>query len=497
MNNWTLKTIVVLALWLPCCLLSAQQIATEKALADIDELTSILTEKSSYVHLTDFGWKSALQQAKRILAKQDSVPMEHLLFMLHDVISRIGDRHAKVEWEEQPEPEKVLFLPFALAPYEEKAIALQKHRGAPFTVLFPNYPYLKAINAQPIRSFVAPFNMRGRSAPTEAKRLRAINRLRYLGDMLEFYQFGDATAASFTFTDGQKDTTTIIPLSQRRGSWDDIGDIRDRYKRDYKAKNYAALMHTLEGEIAYLALPKMFNAEDHPLYFELLKNKMEAYRNTKAMIIDIRGNSGGSRMPIWMLASYICAPDQTPQVVNMAYIRETNPDSLDLHALNKRYLYPYDSPNFNAEDRKAIDAFLQTFKTAYTFDKSLFSEAHYTVFSHRNGKDHYHYDKPVYLLMNEQCFSAAGVLAATFKGLPNVKLVGVNTDGSSGLSNYFRLKNSGLIVKLSTMISFQPDGRPLDGFGTAPDIELPRTMEQVLGEKDSQLEAVLQMIKQQ
>ncbi len=230
MPKYFLKSSIILLLLLNWFPMQAQRIAKEQAIADIDEFEAILIERSSYIHLSDFGWKYALQQMRNIFSKQDSVETQHLLYMLKDVLSRIGDRHARINGADRVSPEKTHYLPFALAPFEGKAIAVKKNRRAPFTILHPGSPFLKAINSQPIESFVEPFNVRGRSAPPAARLLRSVEELRYLGRMLEFLQVGDPSTANFTFTNGTKDTTVMMPLSDRRGSWGGIGDMRDRYK---------------------------------------------------------------------------------------------------------------------------------------------------------------------------------------------------------------------------------------------------------------------------
>ena len=97
--------------------------------------------------------------------------------------------------------------------------------------------------------------------------------------------------------------------------------------------------------------------------------------------------------------------------------------------------------------------------------------------------------------MNERSFSAASVMAAVFKGLDNVHLVGMTTDGSSGRSLDFDLPNSKIKLKVSTMLSFQRNGKTLDGNGTEPDLVIEPTLDDVLGKKDTQLEQLLEHIR--
>ena len=97
-------------------------------------------------------------------------------------------------------------------------------------------------------------------------------------------------------------------------------------------------------------------------------------------------------------------------------------------------------------------------------------------------------------LANEWSFSAASILASVFKGLPNVQLVGVTTDGSSGNSLKITLPNSGLRIKLSTMVFFQKNGQILDDIGTKPDIIIERNLDQVVWKEDYQLQKLKELI---
>ena len=45
------------------------------------------------------------------------------------------------------------------------------------------------------------------------------------------------------------------------------------------------------------------------------------------------------------------------------------------------------------------------------------------------------------------------------------------------------------------MLSFQRNGKTLDGNGTVPDIVLERSEAQVLGKKDTQLERLIELIQ--
>lgn len=161
--------------------------------------------------------------------------------------------------------------------------------------------------------------------------------------------------------------------------------------------------------------------------------------------------------------------------------------------MSGRFLYTYNSEHLSNLDRKAIDTFSKNFKIEKEFDRSKFSSPFYMLL-HAGKKT---YSKPIYILVNENSFSAATVFTTAFKGLPNVKIVGVTTDGSSGNSINIYLNNSNIRVKVSTMLSFQRNGKTLDGNGTEPDIYIPIDLEQVFTGKDTQLQKLVDIINKQ
>ena len=75
-----------------------------------------------------------------------------------------------------------------------------------------------------------------------------------------------------------------------------------------------------------------------------------------------------------------------------------------------------------------------------------------------------------------------------------MKIVGTTTDGSSGNSRELHLKHSNIRVKVSTMLSFQRNGKTLDGNGTVPDIIMHADERQVLEGFDRQLSKLIEEI---
>ncbi len=265
---------------------------------------------------------------------------------------------------------------------------------------------------------------------------------------------------------------------------------------DYNLPQIYSQLFTIDENIAYMHLPRMIHTEEAPkmqdaFHAFMRQNDVE---NTQALIIDVRSNSGGGRDLIMALAQYIIHPDSI-HIVNVVQQRGEIPLNDDWkRQLHNRYLFAFDE--LDVTEQKAVNQFHKSFQPMYQLDSTKYSEFYYCIFNgQKNTNKKHYYNKPVYILANERSFSAASVLVAVFKGLHNVTVVGITTDGSSGNSEGFRLPKSNLKVKLSTMVSFQKDGKTLDGYGTAPDIKIERDIEQIFWKKDTQLEKLKAIIK--
>jgi carboxyl-terminal processing protease len=77
--------------------------------------------------------------------------------------------------------------------------------------------------------------------------------------------------------------------------------------------------------------------------------------------------------------------------------------------------------------------------------------------------------KPVRFLVDPLCYSATEDFLQGVAGLGHVQLVGQRTGGGSGRPRTIRLREH-LVVTISTALTFDRDGRCIEGHGFAPDI---------------------------
>jgi C-terminal processing protease CtpA/Prc len=257
-----------------------------------------------------------------------------------------------------------------------------------------------------------------------------------------------------------------------------------------KTSQFDGLSEVMDNNIGYINIPMMYHYNEVEGLENFIQTSLKKFSNTKALIIDVRNNPGGGREILQTFAEYLIQPTQSPWVANVAYLRTDKAINTDEKSMSARYLYTYNSEGLMNADRKAIDLFNKDFKTKKSFDPTKFSSPFYMVL--HTGETTF--TKPVYILVNENSFSAATVFTCAFKGLPNIKIAGVTTDGSSGDSIKTYLSNSNIRVKVSTMLSFQRSGKTLDGNGTIPDIYIPVDLTQVFTGKDTQLEKLIAII---
>lgn len=492
------KILQTLMLLLFSTLCFSQTLTREMALEDLNEFKMLLKTQSSYYQVSKSKFETYYNDIERTINQKDSIPVYFLAFELEKGISNIIDRHANIRMEDFEEDDHKLYnlyLPFAVSSLGDKVVALKFNRTTKeYEYYFQKYPFVKKVNNIEVETFLETYAYRRNLSPTKAKLTDGLNDLRDLGEI--YFKQGDTARmdVDIILTNGNVDKKLTLPLSDRKNWYFSIGStsLNRKYSnfgrdRDFDLNKLDTL---LIDSIAYIAIPSMIGYEENPNLESYLKLTIEKYKDSKALIIDIRGNGGGTRDILNTLSSYFIQPEQSPWVANIAYVRSDQFLDEDISSMQSRFLYNYNSPSLTDKDREAIDKFNKEYKTEIEIDANKFSQPYYMVL-HSNQHP---LDCPIYILVDEECFSAASVFTAALKGLDNVKIVGVTTNGSSGRSMDFYLKNSNIRLKLSTMLSFQRNGKTLDGNGTVPDIVLERDEKQLLRKNDTQLERLIALI---
>ncbi|MFZ6665708.1 S41 family peptidase [Peijinzhouia sedimentorum] len=466
---------------------------------DIEFLTKTLNEKSSYVYLNGYNFNNDFKDYPKTIS--DSTRLKDFGLFITKALAKIGDRHSSLTTIRGFDLNETLFLPFVYAPEKDKVVVLDLDQNEDYKILHPKFPYLKEIDGIDINDFLKKTSPEDTKAPKETYFTMAVRDIR---DIQKNYILLDKPLPKeieLRLSDArlQNDTVLIVPVidrSKRLRPWDEqfereyIG-VKDE---DFNKPEIIDNLFSIKDDIAYIRLPEMANKEEAPLLFEKLNLFMQSIQNnSKALIIDVRSNGGGTRDLMYEFAKYLIHPDSI-YVVNVTRQRGPLPLPVEYReSLNSRFLFSFSE--LDLRKQKRVTEFLKTFKPMHELDRKKYSEYYFGLMDGKElAEPSFYYNKPIYILANEKTFSAASVFVSVFKGIPNVQIVGVTTDGSSGNSEWFDLPNSKLFGKISTMVSFQKDGKILDGYGTEPDIKIERDLYQILWKSDTQLEKLRSLI---
>lgn len=173
----------------------------------------------------------------------------------------------------------------------------------------------------------------------------------------------------------------------------------------------------LDGNIGYIYYPS-FSSGIGQLNLDYI---MAILYDTDALIIDIRNNGGGLLTNIDVLVSRFI-DEETP---GGSIAHKTGPGHNDFSDPYYFTYTPADPRRISWQDRK-----------------------------------------PVYVLTNRSCFSAANDFVAVMKTLPNVKIVGARTGGGGGLPFSSELP-CGWSIRFSASPIYAPDGS-ITEFGIDP-----------------------------
>jgi Peptidase family S41 len=502
--------------------LHAQKISRQQAVADLSQFEQLVRATSVHMAYKNINYSAAINSFTNHL-REDSVDIGGFSDFLKELLGALGDRHASVYYPKTKQLRRRRFLPFAVAPSNKQVTALRVNADFQYEHYYAAYPFLKSVAGIPVDSLLFVNSWFSRSAPFASFLHRQTEKLPAIGSLLAEKLIDADTVLPFLFTNGIKDTLVHLLLSPSKYQWRDCGSTEDKYEAAFLKNDFKGIFKYCKGAVGYIAIPKMIDSMDAPAYFQLLEEKMDDYtNNASALIVDIRGNKGGTRDLIHFFGRYFSQQIEAPWVANIVYLlksdvytnaamsyrpllssseysqKEKNAITGFLKAfppepILPKYLFP--AVKYAAKERTAITGFLKTFSPELPLSSNTFSKPYfYVIAPSQPAKGKTRFQKKVYILCNERTFSAASVMAACLKGFNNIVIAGETTDGSSGRSEDFILRHSRIEVNVSVMLSFQRNGTTIDGNGTVPDLIIKRDMNQILGKRDSQLEQLIDVI---
>ncbi|MGE5353751.1 MAG: S41 family peptidase [Acidobacteriota bacterium] len=211
----------------------------------------------------------------------------------------------------------------------------------------------------------------------------------------------------------------------------------------YLSKDYGTLANgylrygKISNDIGYIYIGPNLSGSSSD-WTQAIDQIIDSLKNTKGIVIDIRNNGGGSDGLGMIVASRFCDRQRV-----YSYIQWRNgPKHTDFTQISPSVIQPA-------------------------------------------GKQQYL--KPVALLTNRHCFSAAEGTILMLRVLPNVVTIGDTTGGGSGNPITLTLPN-GWNYRLSRWIQYTADMEVFEGKGLAPKIPVSITQADFNAEKDKILE---------
>lgn len=447
----------------------ARRISRERAIADLAEFRRRLDDQFAYRYLKDVPLDAELARITNAL--EATVEVDDLATDLHRLLMRFGDGHAMVR--SSREASEGRHLPFLLADAGDGVVAFLPDRSG---FVDEERPYVLAIDGTGIEELV---DARRRGVVDGSEQLvrdRVLRGLRELESVREDLGLPAGDRVRCLVGAGPDDPDPIeieLPLARRRpiyGDWP---------RRD---------SGVLDSNIGYLRIPRM---QDRIV--PDIRASMAAFRDTEGLVVDVRGNGGGTREPLLVLAGYLTGADEEPWVGNIARYRASEEFGAD--HLEARFMRRADDPDWSEAERLAIRDASATFEPEW--DRSDgFSDWHYLVLGRTDAGEEYFYDRPVVVLSDAGCFSATDIFLGGLSGRPRVTLMGEPSGGGSARSQGFRLPNSGIEVRCASMASFRPDGRLYDGRGIEVDVMVrPEPAYFLHGGRDVVLDAAVEFLR--
>lgn len=439
---------------------------------DLLEFRTLLDNRYSYLQLNEVSLDKELQQVSDQLP--DSQTVNAFGISLSKILHKFGDGHSRVS---DLDYKSMGLLPFETSNFQGNIIC---HRHD--SLLHSNFPYLQSVNGISVMDLLdSSGTYLVQDASPQFVTYVAARRLRAMGFLLRMHRPSpDMPSIQVVFSNDQSETIErsyeLLFPGKPNDSPSLARSVQDMLSSDPFHTNI------LEGNIGYLKIPEMKSVKASGV-----EDMMGEFEETIGLIIDVRNNGGGSRHIVNELMPYFIPPDQSPSIGNLAVYRTNNPHTPKEGFLKNRFMYPITSNQFSEQEKDYIRAFVKEFQPDFPFDSTRYSDWHFLL--HRTSEEIPFYDKPVVVLMNEACYSATDIFLASFNQLDNVTLMGTSSGGGSGRTQKYILDQSHLKLRLSSIISFQPNGQLFDRIGVQPDVlESVQSIADVLGKSDHQLD---------
>jgi len=470
----------------------ARVLSAIEARAVISEARDAVRSRHSYAAIRSFDVGGAFANA-RARAGEGEITVAELAAIIDETIAPIGDGHAAARaegWPDREAPELAAILSVVEPRAGGRVAVLRGDRGG---LLSAEHPYLVAIDGVELERWIGVVSAFIPHGSAQMIRHTAVRRLSAPTPWRE-------RAGAHAVREG---VCALTLANERGGQMVALVPLRKASRAPDAIRHKTGM---LPGGTGYVRLADMDGGE---AFLQRLAASFDLMRSARGLVIDVRGNGGGSRAALGVVARAVMAPDAEPIVFNAARplrLPEDTDESI-AERMASRFLFRTDHAGWSARERAAVDRVMSEFKPEVAVPDDRFGPWHVAVLSGsglggmispppgpRNVPRHGAFPGPVVALMDEECFSATDVFLGAMKEMTGVTLVGSASGGGSGLTTTTPIAGGLIRVRLSSMVSFRPDGLLFDGRGVEPDVTVERTALDGTPGVDSALDAALRIL---
>lgn len=442
---------------------------------DLDYLEHILINCFAYLEIRDVDYKAALDAIR--LSLDDETPINRFQLQIAKLISLFCDGHARIAAHESQYLTSG-YAPFLAEDYQGRVFLFD---GDKKDFVVRDFPYVRAIDGRPIEEWmrVAGYVVVKESA--QWHRRHALANLRYVNYIRSELDLPLKPTMELEMESENGENRHTMRVSIR-------SQLPARLVRESRSIRRI-------GNVGYLPISAMTS---DPAFLRKLDRWMNRFRDTNGLIIDLRGNSGGSKHILYRLFPYFVKHDAPLRVLEMSVFRK--PMDLPKPAeggfmRSDMSGQPVTSSRWkNDSQRQNIRDFISSYRTEWPLPNGKFSEWHVMALDASDNPSAFYYDKPLIILQDSGSFSAADIFLGAFEDHPNTTLIGQPSGGGNGWQEVFLLPNSGVRVVLCQSAKFRPNGKLYDGVGIQPDILIEATPQDVFGKSDTVLDAALKRL---
>jgi len=454
----------------------SRKLSREELEKDLDQLEHILANCFAYLELRDVDYRAALDAIRLSLAEEN--PVNSFELKIAKLISLFCDGHANVMHH------PAQFLPTGYAPFAAGSHGdrIYLYDSSTKEFLDKDFPYVVSIDGKPIGKWL---EVAGYIVVKESKQW-------HLRRSLSNLAFVNYIRAELGLPKAEKLVLQLQSADGKESKEMEV-EVRSRMARETE---FPRGENRLIDNVGYLRISQMTSSRR---VLADLEGWMEKFRETDGLIMDVRGNGGGTKDILFTLFPYFMKPDQKMRVVELSTYRmpmklsKPNPAGFMMSDMSAR---PITSKRWTSdEQRSQIQKFLDGFEPEWALPMSKFSQWHVLALDASNNPRAYYYDKPLVVLHDSGSFSAADIFVGAFEDHPNTTLMGQSTGGGNGWMDRYQLPNSRVGVVLCQSAKFRANGKPYDGLGIDPDVVMEATPQDRLGDKDSVLNAAVKRLR--